>query len=172
MRCVGFLGSLILFSVSCAAQSTTPSAADFSVTLERGFCEGVCPWYSVTILNNGSVRYEGRAYVRVKGVRKTKIPISQVRELIERLQNEDYFRWQDNIGGCVDYPDIKIMVTLDRQRKEVREGCLTQGRILELAKQVDNISGSKIWVGTTLEIHGGHFVRDENGEWRVVKPNR
>jgi hypothetical protein len=170
MRHVGFLAALILFNVFCVAQSTL--AGNFSATLERGLCEGICPWYRVTILSNGSVRYEGRAYVRVKGVRKHQIPLSQVQELIEKLQSEDYFRWKEKTGSCVDYPEIRITVTLKRQRREVREGCLTAGRVVELAKQIDNVSGSKAWVGTTIEIGGGHFVRDEQGEWQVVKPNR
>ena len=170
MRHIQFV-AFILLSLSCAAQSSG-SVDDFSITLERGPCEGVCPWYSVTILGNGSVRYEGQFDVRIKGARKNTIPRSDVHELIQKLRDEDFFRWEDKTDLCVDYPEIKITVTAGRQHKEVREGCLAPGRVLELAKEIDKISQSEVWVGTTMERGGGHFIRDENGEWRYLKPNR
>ncbi|MFZ0863707.1 MAG: DUF6438 domain-containing protein, partial [Candidatus Sulfotelmatobacter sp.] len=53
---------LLVFSLQLSTQSNAP-AADFSLTLERTGCEGFCPWYSVAILSDGSVHYEGKAYV-------------------------------------------------------------------------------------------------------------
>ncbi len=169
MRSIAF-GTLILLSLLCPGQSR--DREDFSVALERGGCEGICPWYSVTIRGDGSARYEGQAYVRIEGVRKYVIPRSQVQQLIQDLREEDFFHWEEKTDLCVDYPLIKIDVILGQKHKEVQEGCLAPGKVLELAKKIDRISGSKAWVGTTMDIAGGHFVRDENGEWRFVKTTR
>src|ERR1700677_2461142 len=62
----------------CYRARRNSGANDVSITLDRTGCLGFCPWYSVTILNDGSVRYEGKAYVHVEGVRRTKIPVSDV----------------------------------------------------------------------------------------------
>jgi hypothetical protein len=80
--CLFFLS----FGLLSSAQSNS-GANDFSITLDRTGCLGFCPWYSVTILNHGSVRCEGKAYVHVEGIRRKKIPVSDVNKLIQKLRD-------------------------------------------------------------------------------------
>lgn len=140
----------LCFVLSCTSLLAAQSSNDinkFSVTLERTPCEGFCPWYEVTILRNGTVKYNGTAYVRVKGIRKATIPSIAVDKLIRDLQNEDFFHWENKTYLCVDYPEVRITVTLNEQTHKVVEGCSTPGKVLALAKEIDTISGTKIWVG-------------------------
>jgi hypothetical protein len=76
---------ILLSLLSGAALSCAP-ADDFSITLERR----PSPWYSVTILGNGSVLYEGQGYVRVTGVREYTIPPSDVHKLLQKLREGDF----------------------------------------------------------------------------------
>jgi Domain of unknown function (DUF6438) len=144
--CLFFLS----FGLLSSAQSNT-GANDFSITLERGGCEGICPWYGITILNDGSVRYEGKFYVHVKGVRRKKIPVSDVSKLIQKLRDEDFLHWEEKTEACVDYPDVRITANLDGQRKRLLEGCLEPGKVLTLADELDTISDTKSWVGNVRE---------------------
>src|SRR3954468_17433740 len=96
---------LFVFSLQLVAQSNAPRDG-FSLMLERTGCEGFCPWYSVTILGDGSVHYEGTAYVHVEGKRRKKIPISDVNKLIHKLRDEDFFHWEEKKCCCVDYPEV------------------------------------------------------------------
>jgi hypothetical protein len=136
--------AFILLSLLSGAQSSAP-ADNFSITLERGPCEGFCPWYSVTILGNGAVRYEGQWYVRIKGVRKDTIPQSGVQKLVRKLRDEDFLHWTEKTDLCVDYPEVKITATLNGQHKQVLEGCKAPGKVLELADEIDRISRSHRW---------------------------
>jgi len=141
---------LLVFSLQSSAQSETP-AAEFSLTLERTGCEGPCPWYSVTLLGNGSVHYEGKAYVRVEGIRKRTIPVSDINKLIRILLDEDFLHWDEKTELCVDYPEVRITASLNGQRKQVLEGCSAPGKVLTLAGRIDAISGTKGWVGNVRE---------------------
>jgi hypothetical protein len=149
MRPLSFI-AFILLSLLSGAQSSAP-IDDFSITLEHGPCEGVCPWYSVTILKDGSVRYEGKAYVHVEGVRRNKIPVSEVNKLIQKLRDEDFLHWEEKTDLCVDYPDVRITANLNGQRKRLVEGCNAPGKVLTLAHELDTISDTKSWVGNVRE---------------------
>jgi hypothetical protein len=122
-------------------------ANQFSIRLERSGCEGFCPWYSITILNDGSVRYEGVAYVHVEGIRRKKIPVSKVNKLIQKLREEDFLNWNEKTDLCLDYPEVRITANLNGQRKSLVEGCEAPGKVLTLAHQLDTISGTKDWIG-------------------------
>ncbi len=137
---------LLVFSLQLSAQENAPSA-DFSLTLERTGCEGSCPWYSVTILSDGSMHYEGKAYVHIEGKRKKTIPISAVQKLSEELTNKEFFQWEEKKMVCVDFPEARITATLNGQHKYVLEGCNSPGQVLTLADEIDRISGTRAWVG-------------------------
>ena len=141
---------LLVFNLQLSPQSNVP-AADFSLTLERTGCEGFCPWYSVTILSDGSVRYEGKAYVHREGSRKKTIQVSDVNKLIHELRNEDFFHWEEKTDLCVDYPEVRITASLNGQHKQVLEGCSAPGKVLALAQEIDTISGTRNWVGNVRE---------------------
>lgn len=129
-----------------AAQTITPKN-DFSITLQRTACMGYCPEYKLTISGDGSVRYEGAWYVRVKGLRQSKIPVESVQKLVQKLRDEDFLRWEEEEMVCVDFPVTHVTATLDGQRKHVLEGCSTEGKVQELADEIDKMTGSKRWVG-------------------------
>jgi hypothetical protein len=138
--------AFILLTLQLATQTSAP-AEDFSITLERVGCVGSCPDYKVTILGNGSVRYEGRAYVRIEGIRKNTIPVSVVQKLVQKLRDEDFFHWEEKTEVCLDFPEVSITATLNGQRKHVLEGCNSPGNVLRLAGEIDRTSGVKRWVG-------------------------
>ena len=103
--CTALLLALILPARVSAQDGSTLDG--FSVTLGRVGCLGMCPDYEVSILGNGKVRYQGHAYVRVKGIRESSIPMVDVQKLVERLENEHFFQWDGKGDLCVDYPQVQ-----------------------------------------------------------------
>ena len=65
------------------------------IRLERTECAGGCPSYSVEIAGDGTVVYEGRACVAIKGERRAAIPVASVRSLFARFQDTGYFTLRD-----------------------------------------------------------------------------
>ena len=149
--------ALLWLAVLCLAAAITRSPfliaqthsvpPGFSITLERTGCLGSCPEYKVTILADGSVHYNGEFHVHVKGARSKTIPVSNVERLVRRLQNEDFFTWEEKKEVCLDFPEVHITVTLNGQHKHVLEGCNEPGRVLSLADTVDEVAGIKRWAG-------------------------
>jgi hypothetical protein len=142
---VAFYSVFLLIALRAVAQTT--AANDFSITLRRVGCFGSCPDYSITILGDGSVRYEGRAYVRTEGVHNETISHLAVQKLIEELESKAFFQWEEKKTACVDYPEVHITATLKGQKKHVLEGCNSKGQVLSLADEIDKISGARVWVG-------------------------
>lgn len=140
-----FVGLATVLTRQSGAQ--TNASDNFSITLERTGCLGSCPVYKVTILGDGSVRYEGEDYVRIKGIHEKTIPISAVQKLVQKLRYEGFFRWEEAKTVCLDFPDVNITATLDGQSKHVLEGCNTPGKVLRLAYEIDRITGAKRWIG-------------------------
>ena len=142
-----FCAVFLLLALKSAAQ-TSAATNDFSITLERIGCLGSCPDYTITILADGSVQFEGRAYVRAEGAHKATISASAVQKLIMRLRNENFFQWEEKKEVCVDFPEVHITATLNGQHKQVLEGCNSPGKVLRLANEIDRISGARHWIGT------------------------
>ncbi len=137
--------AVILLTLPSSSQSSVP-ADDFSLTLERIGCLGSCPDYKVTIQSNGTLQYEGRHYVHVKGVREKKVPLTVVHRLVQKLQEEDFFHWEQIGGVCLDTPETHITATLNGVRKDVVEGCGAPGKVLKLANEIEKITGVKRWI--------------------------
>ena len=139
------LAVLLAAAIALRAQDTAPRSG-LSVVLTRSNCFGSCPEYEVTIWGSGRVRYQGREFVRVKGVRERTIPVPEVQKLVRRLQEEHFFQWDESDAVCLDFPEVHISASLGSQRRHVVEGCNRPGKVLSLAAEIDRIAGSQRWV--------------------------
>ncbi|ABF42078.1 hypothetical protein Acid345_3077 [Candidatus Koribacter versatilis Ellin345] len=142
--CSAFLLALLCLG-SVWGQDTAPTG-DFLVKLERTGCVGACPGYVVTIDGVGRVRYEGKYYVVAEGEREKTVSAQVVKKLMMRLKAENFFDWPEERNVCVDYPEVRISVTIGARLHEVLEGCNRPGRVLSLAKEIDTITGTREWV--------------------------
>lgn len=139
--------ALCIAAIFIAFVSSARSHAldDFTLTLERTGCLGKCPDYKVTIHDNGTLRYEGRFYVHVKGIKEKRISEGVIEKLAKKLQQEDFFHWESG-GVCLDLPEIRITAALHGVRKEIVEGCDSDGKIAALANDIEKITGIKRWI--------------------------
>jgi Domain of unknown function (DUF6438) len=78
---LGFFVSAAVADRICLAAGPSETV----ITLERTTCFGTCPSYKLSILRDGTVNYEGREYVRVKGTAHSKIDSTAVNALIREF---------------------------------------------------------------------------------------
>jgi hypothetical protein len=98
-----------------------------SVTMQRTACYGQCPIYAVEILGNGKIKYTGKEFVRVKGVRQSSVPSANVELLAAALRHVKFEEMQEKYqferDGCVsmptDFPSFEISVTKAGKTKHV-----------------------------------------------------
>ena len=105
---------LIMFGVSSVnAQGTD---AHVVITLERTACHGTCPIYTVSILDNGTMTYEGENFVNVTGKQTSEIAPETAASMVEAFQDAGYFDWKEayDTQTVSDLPTVITSVTRGR----------------------------------------------------------
>lgn|SRR5574341_1115107 len=131
---------------------------DLVIVIERGLCFGTCPAYKLTISANGSVEFEGRHYVKKKGIVRATISQEQLKLLIAEFERAKYFTLQDRYvseaDGCVAVltcnPTVNTSITIAGKRKSVEhyhgcEGPLILEQLTDLENKIDEIVNASQW---------------------------
>jgi hypothetical protein len=158
---------LILVVIACnypsslTAQQTIPE--DTLITLERSTCLGWCPDYKLTISADGAVTFEGRQYVKVKGLAKGSISLEDLCKLIKAFQAASYFSLHDKYAtkndGCpevwTDYPNVITSIRINGKSKSISHyhGCQDNSGtsiypkgLTDLENNIDQIVGTDKWI--------------------------
>ena len=65
--------------------------AHTTITLDRTGCYGSCPSYSIRMGGDGTVTYVGRQFVKVVGTASSQVPVPDVQELVNEMEQANYF---------------------------------------------------------------------------------
>jgi hypothetical protein len=130
------------------------------IELERMGCYGICPIYSLQILGDGRVQYDGQRFVLIEGAQTARVDLRQVQELITAFENIDFFALPDHLSyGIEDLDESRTCMTLASTRKcvEIRStypavGLTELAKVKELNKVIDRVAGVERWVGTRQQI--------------------
>lgn len=134
--------------------------SDTVMTLTRTACFGACPVYELTISADGTVVFEGKRFVGTEGTAKSQLGKAELLELIKEFERINYFLLDDaytqGSKGCpqvaTDSPSAITSITINGKYKSVHHyyGC-SGAKALEdltrLERRIDEITGSKKWVG-------------------------
>ena len=142
------------------SQETIPP--DTLITLERPGCFLGCPDYLLTISADGTVTFEGKANVRVKGKAQTKISREKVQLLVAAFVKAKFFSLREQYAfkedGCRrTWPDSDSAITsivINGKSKSVSHyhGCHRKGRISypralsELENKIDEVANTDQWI--------------------------
>ena len=149
------LAALLLFMAAknFAAAEDQP----ISISLERTACFGSCPSYVLTILADGSVTFEGRQYVKKKGLFKKSIKPSKLAPIFKKIEEihfwelEDSYRIKKNPDGSfsmiTDMPTQYVTVKTSTKSKRVEDYFGTPAGLGELEQLIDEIAGTSKWIG-------------------------
>jgi len=162
---IHLLFSLLLSLVivgSCLAQEK-PIPDDTLITLERTVCFGACPIYKLTISADGTVTFEGRQNVKVKGLAKSRINRDDLRNLIAAFEAASYFSLNDSYetqkDGCpevwTDNPSAITSLRMNGKTKTISHyyGCqagsgtsIYPNGLTYLETTIDQIVGTDKWI--------------------------
>lgn len=158
---------LLIAWAGCSNQARTLSQqsipSDTTITLSRTVCYGTCPDYTVTILADGTVTFEGRRFVKTVGTVKSSISQEKVQELIAAFEKVNYFSLKDRYAteedGCperwTDNPSAITSIKIDGKTKAITHyhGCQdSKGKFIypkeltELERRIDEIVGTGQWI--------------------------
>ena len=120
------------------------------ITLQRNACYGRCPVYSVEVHGDGSVFYEGKSYVAVRGRHRGRVPRNKVVELVRLFEQTDYYSLPEHFSPCLlDTPIQITSIEIDGRCKQVTS-CIagvtdTPVAVSDLELAIDRLSGSERW---------------------------
>jgi hypothetical protein len=146
---------LIMFAVpSVNAQGNEPNAV---ITLERTACHGTCPIYTVAVLEDGTVLYEGENFVSVIGKQTSEIAPETVAAMVAAFRDAGYFDWNDayDMQTVSDLPTVITSVTHDGTTKRIERytGDTSAPLALRFLEQwIDDVTNTALWTGIQPDI--------------------
>lgn len=149
----GFLiMALSALMMACAPTATSsPNTGPATITLTRSVCFGFCPDYTVSIDQDGVVRYEGRRFVNVTGVQQSQISPAEVQALLARFDAANFESLRDEYRSPVsDMPTYTLTLTRNGRTKTVIDYAGTRAgmpeAVRELETEIDRVANTAQWV--------------------------
>jgi ankyrin repeat protein len=120
------------------------------ITLRRTGCFGSCPSYRVEVHGDGTVLYEGQAFVAVTGSHRGSIAKETVVELVNAFRDADYYSLQDEyVWDATDLPTFETSIEIDGRLKRVEDYAGGQiGMPLTVSKleaEIDRLADTGRW---------------------------
>jgi hypothetical protein len=129
------------------------------ITLERGACFGSCPVYKLTIYDDGTVEYEGKEFVRVRGKATGQITTEALQKLIGEFEKIDYLKLDDNYQpgnkNCpeewTDHPNAITSLNWQGTQKTIGhyhgcKGSAVLDQLTALEDKIDEVVNTKRWI--------------------------
>jgi len=143
---------LLLVCVLAILAGCTPGPIeieDFSLKLSRdGQCFN-CPWYTVSVLKNGLVHYQGIAGTEARGDRFALLSP-------DSLEGFALYLLQHNIFGLENRYDTRkfydgstttIAITINGKTKSITDHFGAPDSVHAIERYIDELTGAKSWVG-------------------------
>jgi hypothetical protein len=132
---------------------------DSFIMLERTECFGSCPIYRLTIYGDGRTLFDGKEYVKAKGLRTGKISPESLNELWRKFDQVNFFDIPDGFpvfeSDCpedwTDNPTAKVTVFHNGKFKYVSHyhGCRGTERLDQLSQleyDIDQAANTNPWL--------------------------
>lgn len=145
------------------------------ITLDRTFCYGECPVYSIEIRGDGTVFYTGDMYVAVPGRHEMHIPPTSVRRLFEKFEAARFFATFDQyLSMATDLPTYTMTIVFDGHSKAVLDygGRSRWGHmppeITDLEDAIDDVTNMRLWVHGHGDV--GAALEAEHWDFHAASP--
>lgn len=148
LRYITLLALFVLGIASISAQDE----AKVAITLERTACFGACPVYTLSILEDGTVIYNGGNFVDVTGEQRSQIDPETVNLMVTTLIDAGYFDWNETYDSFTvsDQPSVITSLTHDGKTHQINRyaGDSSAPLILPYLEQwIDAMANSQQWTG-------------------------
>ncbi|MBE37240.1 MAG: hypothetical protein CMP50_01040 [Flavobacteriales bacterium] len=108
--------------------------------MNRTACYGTCPQYSISLYDNGLVRYEGKMFVDKIGCFTATISSTLIDDFKSALYDVKFFEFKNEYDAYVtDVPSVILEVTLDTKTHKVVDRFNGPVELKRLHKQIDSI---------------------------------
>jgi hypothetical protein len=147
-----FVLAAATFAFADSSVPQAPSGSSVMLSLERTACYGRCPIYTVTVLRDGTVKWEGKQFVKVTGKATAKLPATALTALAEAFKRADYFALADKYDSydVTDHPSAITSYADGGKTKTIHHyhgDRSAPEKLSELESKVDELVGTNRWIG-------------------------
>jgi hypothetical protein len=91
------------------------------ISMRQMGCEGKCPAYHITLHGDGTVEYEGLAFVATTGKKTTRIARDAVDDLVHRFEKARFFSALPEYRGAFDGGETLLEISVDGMSHKVND---------------------------------------------------
>ena len=153
--------SLIITVSATICSAAQARSSDISaIKVEHTACLGTCPIYSLTIFRDGRVKYEGKGFVKEKGIRTKTISTGEFKRLAAKVDETGFFKLKPAYrANITDLPTIIVTVVRGTERKRVEDYFGAPKRLHGLEELIENVANISRWVKLDDKAAGEEFER-------------
>ena len=131
--------------------------SDTAMILQHTGCYGTCPIFSLALLSNGKIYFEGKKFVNEIGIRDTVFNTNKLKKIMSGVEKAGFYDLKGsynlkNCSGYTDSPNIIITIKNKKNQKRVSfyTGCIDykdEREIINLtAEKIEKLSGISSWI--------------------------
>lgn len=116
------------------------------VKMERTPCFGACPWFFITIMDDGTLFLEGKKDIKQIGRYQAKISTDHAKTLLKKckiLENAEKDYTKKNVA---DIPMINYEYEIKGETKSVRSANFGPEELTKLAEEIDQLLETATWI--------------------------
>ena len=148
--------------LAASSDAPAPHVRDIGIVLQRSPCYGQCPCYTVTIRGDGSVSYDGVAYVMLAGHADTRIDPSRLVPILRKMEAMDIVHHRHDCPITVnDTSATSLTLRVGSESRTVEDQLMGldfgpdfqckdpawHAAVLELGDLVDELVDIQQWIG-------------------------
>jgi hypothetical protein len=151
---------IIIVSATICSAAQARSSDISAIKVEHTGCFGTCPIYSLTIFRDGRVKYEGKGFVKKKGIRTKTISTGEFNQLAAKVDEIGFFKLKPAYRANVtDLPTIIVTVVRGTESKRVEDYFGAPERLHGLEELIENVANISSWVKLDDKGAGEEFDR-------------
>jgi hypothetical protein len=156
------LSALVLSGMCLNVEAQKKTDSKILIKIDKQGCMGNCPAYSAQIYDDGTVVYKSEAWFQVKGIKRFKIPIDIIKQLVDESQRINYFSLKDRYETTIsDGPSTTTSISIDGKQKEVFNGAGPK-ELYELEDKIEVLAGLTKFFN--LDVRVAYFFKALNND--------
>ena len=134
---------LISSLFACSQQHIRLNSSIPLLVMKRTACYGTCPQYTISIYNDGLVRYAGKMFVDKIGCFESSLSKKLISDIKLELNNVNFLEFQNEYDAHVtDVPSVIVKVYLEGETHEVIDRFNGPLELKRIHNFIDNIVDS------------------------------
>lgn len=123
--------------------------------MDRTACFGRCPVYTIELMSNGSIYYEGKKNTEFIGKREAKISVAQMQKFMKTISGYKLLSLQNVYKPiAADLPRLNFTFTVNGKAKSIKNGESGPKYLETIGKKIDSLVSTLKWTETKDELSG------------------